>query len=102
MGKFEEALDFKVGVMGNEKLHGHDAFYAFVEKFERLERQFRENYEVEELKEYLKRTASKPKQNLEFAEGHLKGRFVTPFAFVGALESDRARDWESERVRVGD
>lgn len=72
-GKFEEALDFKIEVMGNEKLHGHDLFYAFVEKFEALERQFRENYEAEELKEFLKRDASNPKQNLSFAENYLKG-----------------------------
>lgn len=60
--------------MGNEKLHGHDLFHAFVEKFEEMERRFRENYEAEELKEFLKRDAKKPQQCLDFAEGHLRGR----------------------------
>ena len=72
--KFQDALDHKLVVVANERLHGHDAFYEFVEKFEAIEEEFKQRYAEEELKEFLRRDASNPAQNLSHAGNYLRGR----------------------------
>lgn len=73
MGRLQDARDYKLDIVGIEKLHGHPKFNEFLEKTDAKEKEFWKYYEEAEFQEFMRNTClGGAKQTLGFCDSYLR------------------------------